>query len=128
MKKKFIIGGAIVLAAVIYLLVVIIQNLDSYYVGVSEFYEKIEEIGDSNLRVAGTIAENSINWDADDVELSFVIVEGGESLPVLYNGAQPSGFTDGAAVLVEGKWDDAGLFLAETIIMKCSSKYEARLE
>jgi cytochrome c-type biogenesis protein CcmE len=128
MKKKYVIGGLIVLAAVIYLVIVIIQNVGSYYQGVSEFYGKIEEIDDSTVRVAGTIADGTVAWDAERVELSFIITEGGQSLPVVYNGAQPSSFKEGSAILVEGKYNSDGIFHASQLIMRCSSKYEALLE
>lgn len=128
MKKKYVIGGAMVLAAVIYLVIAIIQNTDSYFQGVSEFYENVEEIGDSAVRVAGTIEEGSVAWDAEKVEFSFAITEGGRSLPVVYNGAQPDGFKEGSAVLVEGEYGSDGTFHASQIILRCSSKYEARLE
>ena len=128
MKKRYVIGGAIVLAAVIYLLVLLIGNSTSYYLNVSEFYERIEEINDSRVRVAGTVLADSVVWNEVDVELSFTITEGGWSLPVVYDGARPSGFRDDASILVEGKYSSSGFFQASTLILKCSSKYEALLE
>jgi cytochrome c-type biogenesis protein CcmE len=128
MKKKYIIGGVIVLAAVIYLVIVILQNMGSYYQGVSEFYEDIERIGDNTIRVAGTVVDDSVAWNAEKVELSFVITEGGQSLPVLYNGAQPSNFKEGSAILIEGKYGSDSIFHASQLILRCSSKYEALLE
>ncbi|HEY96972.1 MAG TPA: cytochrome c maturation protein CcmE [Dehalococcoidia bacterium] len=128
MKKKYVIGGVIVLAAVIYLVIVILQNMGSYYQGVSEFYEDIEKIGDNNVRVAGTVVNGSVAWDAEKVKLSFIITEGDQNLPVLYNGAQPSNFKEGSAILVEGKYGSDGMFHASQLILRCSSKYEALLE
>ncbi len=128
MKKKYVIGGVIVLAAVIYLLVLIINNSTSYYLGVSEFYDRIDQFEDTNLRIAGTIADNSIEWNAEKLELSFTVTEGGGNMPVIYNGSQPNGFKAGSNLLVEGKYGSDGVFRATQIIMKCSSKYEALLE
>ena len=128
MKKKYVIGGVIVLAVVIYLLVLIINESTSYYLKVSEFYDKIEEIDDRNVRVAGTIVADSMAWDADEVELKFTITEGGRDLPVIYHGAQPNGFKADSNLLVEGKYGSDSIFHASQIILRCSSKYEARLE
>ena len=128
MKKKYVIGGVIVLAAVIYLLVLIINNSTSYYLGVSEFYDKIDQFDDTNVRIAGTIAGGSIAWDAEDIELSFTVTEGGKYLPVVYNGASPAGFKAGSNLLVEGKYSSDGIFHASQLILRCSSKYEAQLE
>ena len=128
MKKKYIIGGVIVLAALIYLLVIIIGGSTSYYLSVSEFRDRIDEFKNSNLRIAGNIAEGSIEWNAEDLELRFTIAEGGQTLPVIYNGSQPNGFKAGSNLLVEGKYNSDGTFHASQLIMKCSSKYEALLE
>jgi len=128
MKKKFIIGGVIVLAAVVYLLVLIINSSTSYYLGVSEFYDKIDQFEDANVRIAGTIADNSIEWNAEELDLRFTITEGGENMPVIYNGSQPNGFKAGSNLLVEGKYDSDGIFHASQLILRCSSKYEAQLE
>ena len=128
MKKKFVIGGVIVLVAVIYLLVLIINDSTSYYLKVSEFYDRIDQFENINVRIAGTIAGGSITWDAENVELSFTVTEGEKYLPVVHNGASPAGFKAGSNLLVEGKYGSDGVFRATQIIMKCSSKYEALLE
>lgn len=128
MRRKYIIGGVIVLAAVIYLLVLIINSSTSYYLAVGEFYDEIDRYENTNVRLAGTIAENSIEWNADELDLRFTITEGGKSLPVVYNGSQPNGFQEGSNLLVEGKYGSDDLFHASQIILRCSSKYEAQLE
>jgi cytochrome c-type biogenesis protein CcmE len=128
MKKKYIIGGVIVLAALVYLLVIVIGDSTSYYLSVSEFHDRIDEFEDSNLRIAGAIAEDSIEWEAEILELRFTMTEGGKTLPVIYNGSQPNGFKAGSNLLAEGKYNTDGTFHAAQLIMRCSSKYEALLE
>jgi len=125
MKKKYLIGGAIVLLAVIYLLYLSFGSSVSYYVTISEFYDRIIELEDTNIRVAGVITENSIEWDAEEVELKFIITEGGKNMPIVYNGAQPAGFKAGSNLLVEGKYGSDGVFQATQLILKCPSKYES---
>jgi cytochrome c-type biogenesis protein CcmE len=125
MKKKYLIGGAIVLAAVIYLLYLSFGSSVSYYVTVSEFYNRINELEDTSIRVAGVITDNSIEWDAEEVELKFAITEGGKNMAVIYGGAQPAGFKAGSNLLVEGKYGSDGVFRATQLILKCPSKYES---
>ena len=125
MKKKYIIGGAIVLAAVIYLLYLSFGSSVSYYVTVSEFYERSAELADTSIRVAGSIADKPIEWNAEDVQLKFTITEGGKNLPVVYNGPQPAGFKADSNLLVEGKYGPDGVFRATQLILKCPSKYES---
>ena len=125
MRKRYFIGGGILLAAVIYLLYLSFGSSVSYYVTVSEFYDGETELQDINVRVAGKIADSPIDWDAKDLDLRFTITEGGKNMPVIYHGAQPSGFKAGSSILVEGKYDSDGVFQASQLILKCPSKYEA---
>jgi cytochrome c-type biogenesis protein CcmE len=122
--KKYIIGGVILAAAVAYLLYLSFGNAISYYVTVSELFEKGDELYDTGVRVIGEVAEGSVRWDVEASELRFTITEGDESLEVLYNSAAPSGFATGNSILVEGRYDPSGVFRASQIILKCPSKYE----
>lgn len=123
MKKRYLIGGGILLAAIIYLLYLSLGDSVSYYVTVSEFYERESELHDKNIRVAGAVL-NPIEWDTEKLELKFNITEGGKNMPVIFNGAQPTGFKVDSNILVEGKYDVIGIFQATKLILKCPSKYE----
>ena len=125
MKKRFIIGGVIILIAVGYLLYLSFGSSVSYYVTVSEFFNRGNELLDTNVRVAGNVADTSIEWNSDDLELMFTITEGGKNMPVVYAGAQPAGFKVGSTILVEGKYESDGVFRASQLILKCPSKYES---
>ena len=96
----------------------------SYYLTVSEFTARGTEFCDTNVRIAGKIADSPSDWNAEDIELRFTIIEGGETLKVIYHGAKPSGFKAGSNILVEGRYHDDGVFRASQLIMKCPSKYE----
>ena len=100
----------------------------SYYVTVSEFFARGSELHDTNVRLAGKIADSPIDWNAEELELSFAVTEGGSSLTVIYQGAKPSGFKAGSNILVEGKYHPDGIFQASQLIMKCPSKYESIIE
>ena len=124
MKKRYIIGGGIILVAVVYLLFLSFGNAVSYYVTVSEFFDRESELSDASIRIAGKIA-NPIKWNSEDLGLEFYLTEGGASLPVTYNGARPSGFKEGSNILVEGRYQSGGTFHASQLIIKCPSKYES---
>ena len=125
MKKRLWIGGIVILAAVIYLLYLSFGDSVSYYVKVSEFFERIDELADTNVRVAGNVADAPVEWNAEDIELLFTLTEGGRNMTVIYNGAQPAGFKAGSTILAEGKYGSDDIFRASQIIMKCPSKYES---
>ena len=124
MAKKYIIGGVILLFIVAYLFFLSFSSSVRYYVTVSEFSARGTELLGTDVRVAGKIADSPIDWNAEDLELRFIITEGGHALPVLYQGAKPSSFKAGSNILVEGKSHPDGIFRASQLIMKCPSKYE----
>ena len=124
MKKRYLIGGLILVIVVGYLLYLSFDSSASYYVTVSEFFARGTELYDTNVRVAGKIVDRSVEWNAEELELKFAIAEGGSTMPVIYNGAKPSGFMAGSDILVEGKYNNDGIFRAGQLILKCPSKYE----
>ena len=83
------------------------------------------EVHFSDVRVAGKITDNHLDWNAKSLELRFTITEGGDDMAVIYHGARPSGFQAGSNILVEGKYYSDGIFRANQLILKCPSKYES---
>ena len=124
MKKRYLIGGGIIILAVAYLIVLSLGSSVSYYLTVSELMDKSNELQNTKVRVIGKIVNGSIQWNAEDLELEFKISEGGETLPVVYNGAKPAGLEPSLHILVEGKYQPDRVFLANQLIMRCPSKYE----
>lgn len=124
MRKRYFIGGGILLVAVIYLLYLSFGSSVSYYVTVSEFFDRGTELYDTNIRVAGKIS-TPVNWNAEDLDLAFTITEGGDDMAVVYRGAKPAGFKEGTDILIEGKYQSDGVFQASQLILKCPSKYES---
>jgi cytochrome c-type biogenesis protein CcmE len=123
-RKRYLIGGGLLAVAVGSLIYMSLGSSVSYYLTVSELLDKGSEIYDTNVRVIGKIVDNSIEWDAEDLELRFEVTEGGETLPVVYQGAKPAGFKAGANILVEGKYRPDRTFQASALLMRCPSKYE----
>jgi len=124
LKKKYIIGGIIILLALGYLSYIVFSSSVTYYVTVSEFKARGTELYNTDVRVSGEIADNTIDWNAEDIELRFTIAEGDETMKVIYQGVQPSGFKPGSNILVEGKYHSDDILWASQLIMKCPSKYE----
>ena len=123
-KKRYLVGGIILVAVVGYLLYMSLGSSVMYYVTVDELLNGGYGAYDTDIRVTGKVANGSIEWDAEALELKFDVIEGNATLPVIYNGAMPDGFTGGADVLVEGRYHPDEVFRASTILMRCPSKYE----
>ena len=124
MRKRFLFGGAVLILAIGYLLYLSFEDSVSYYLTVSELLDKGSEVCDTHVRVAGKVVDGSIDWNARELELEFVIAESNATLPVVYKGAKPEGFKADANVLVDGQYHSDKIFRASQILLKCPSKYE----
>jgi len=122
-RKRYIFGGAILIAAVGYLLYMSLGSSVTYYVTVGELAHDGYQAYDVDIRVVGKVADGSIDWDAEELQLEFAVAEGNATLPVIYHGVIPDGFKVDADVLVEGRHHADGVFQASKILMRCPSKY-----
>ncbi len=124
-KKKFLIGGGIIFLAIGYLAFVGFQSSATYYYEVSELLAQGTLVYDENVRVNGQVAPGSVEQEAQGRIIKFTItdIEGGESLPVVYQGVVPDTFKVGNDVVVEGQYNSSGTFQAHTLMPKCPSRY-----
>lgn len=123
MKKKLIIGGLILLAAVSYLFYTSFRDAAATYYTVTQFYEIADANGDKTVRVTGNVSPGSVAQKAGDLNMQFTIDDGGKNLRVVYRGVVPDAFTEGNTVVVEGTLDENGVFQAKSLMVKCPSKY-----
>ena len=122
-KKKYLIGGLILIAALIFLGYLGFMGGLTYYYEVGELLDKVNSISGQTVRVSGNVADDVVK---DGLEMRFTIMDMSDSetsLPVVYSGAVPDTFKVGNQVVVEGKYTTTGIFEAEAIIVKCGSKY-----
>ncbi len=122
---KFIVGGAVVVAALSWLGFVGFQESKSYYITVDEFSAMKGDLQGKTLKIAGDVVEGSIDRSA--AGLQFVITHSGKNLKVRYVGRDvlPDTFKGGSKAVVEGTLSDDGVLLARHVEAKCASKYEA---
>ena len=96
-------------------------------------YYTIEELSTkqvsiANVKVGGLIKPNSINInEKDQLEVSFYVYQGSDSLKVYYYGIRPDLFKDDAEVIVAGAFDN-DLIVAKELQTKCASRYEGDLK
>jgi len=121
-RSKFIIGGAIIVLAVGYLIVSSIGGSTAYYLTVEEVMA--EGPSEQTVRVAGNVIGDTIEWNAQELMLRFSIADASGSLAVIYKGPRPDMLQDEAEAIVEGKYIEGGSFEANNLLLKCPSKYE----
>lgn len=120
-RLKFVIGGAIILLVLGWLIMGNIGGASAHYLTVEELFA--QGPSDRMVRVSGLVVGESIDWDPQQLLLRFEIADEGGSLPVVYQGVRPDMFRDGAQAVVEGKYSSNGVFEASTLLLKCPSKY-----
>jgi cytochrome c-type biogenesis protein CcmE len=103
----------------------------AYYENVGSFLADGAPEGPAHrgLRVHGFVVSGSIAKQLDDGYVDFAIYDDGSegTLPVRFLGIDlPDVFADGAEVVVEGRVEQ-GRFLADRVLAKCPSKYEAEV-
>ena len=122
-RRKFLIGGLIVFLAIGYLGYIGFRGAATYYYTVGELLEQGSSIYGENVRVNGQVTPDSVEQASAGRILRFTIIDGEESLPVVYQGIVPDTFKVGSDVTVEGHLNSAGIFQAHTLMPKCPSRY-----
>jgi cytochrome c-type biogenesis protein CcmE len=121
---SFILGGLAILGAVIYLIYANTQANAAFYLTVSEL-KSCNTCAAQSIRVAGVVQAGSVVNNEQNQQISFVIADSGQSLPVVYSGIVPDIFGPGITVVVEGHYTGTGPFQAQTLLTKCPSKFQA---
>ncbi len=127
-RKKFLIGGLIILVAIGSLGFMAFRGAATFYFKVSEISGKSSNFVNQNIRVEGQVATGSLEQVKTGAAnlYKFTIVDDQDAnsqLPVSYQGALPDTFKEGNDAVVEGRINSSGYFEAQQIIVKCPSKY-----
>jgi cytochrome c-type biogenesis protein CcmE len=126
---KFIIGGLLLIGLVIILIVQATRTTGAYYLTVSELGSKGREMVGERVRVSGDVVAGSEEWQAKEMTLRFAIIdESGKQLSIAFYGPRPDNFQRAAEAIVEGELLPDGSFKANTLLLKCPSRYEEEPE
>ena len=147
--NKFVIGGILILAAVIFLIWTSTAASAEYFLTIDELNAKGPGAVDKNLRVSGAVIGDSIQYDAQSLTLSFEVAhvpadnlaiesEGGLAevlhqavldpsrarIKVVYVGPRPDLLRNEAQAIMTGHMGPDGVFYAEELLLKCPTRYE----
>ncbi len=148
-KVKFLIGGLLIVAAVIFLIATSLQSSSQYFLTVEELNEKGSAMLGREVRVSGAVLGDTIEYDSETLTLKFAIAhtpgdqkeidsQGGlaavlhaavtnpnaQRLSVVYEGVMPDLLQNEAQAIMTGKLGEDGVFYAEELLLKCPTKYE----
>jgi cytochrome c-type biogenesis protein CcmE len=149
-RAKFFVGGLLILAAVIYLIVSSTQANAQYFLTVDELMANQSENMGRDLRISGAVIGDSIAYDPDTLRLTFTVAhvpgdnkeieaQGGLAevlsaavadpsrvqLNVVVEGQpKPDLLRNEAQAIMTGQLGDDGKFYATELLLKCPTKYE----
>jgi len=148
-RSKFLVGGLLVLAAVIYLIVSSMKANAEFFLTVEELRAQQQELAGKNLRISGAVIGDTIQYEADTLTLTFEVAhvpgdnaeieaQGGLALvlheavmdltrarlKVAYTGPKPDLLQNEAQAIMTGHLGEDGVFYADELLLKCPTKYE----
>jgi len=148
-RSKFILGGLLILAAVVYLIVSSTQASAEYFMTIDELRAEGSSVVGKSLRASGAVVGDSITYDPDTLTLTFEVAhvpgdnadieaQGGLALvlheavvdptrarmQVVYVGPKPDLLRDEAQAIMTGHMGEDGIFYADELLLKCPTKYE----
>jgi len=125
MKAKYIIGGVIIAVFLVWGATAFI-NTTIQYVSLQEAAQSTRTV-----QVMGKIDFDRVNFNTDESRLEFEVYDAeaddmmsADRLPVIYYGVVPGNFDQATSVVLKGKPDNDGRFVAEQMLVKCPSKYQ----
>ena len=126
MKRSWILGGAAVIIAVFgWMLFGGLEKNVVFFLTPQELLAKGNEGVGVPVRLGGQVKPGSVKWDAQALDLRFVVTDGAKEMEVHSTGAPPQMFRDGMGVIVEGKAGAGGVFVASSLMIKHSNEYRA---
>ena len=148
-RTKFLVGGVLILAAVVYLIVSSTQANAEYFMTINELKAKGSAMTGQNLRVSGAVVGDTIQYDPQTLTLRFEVAnvpgdnkeidaEGGlgavlhaavidparARIQVVYSGPKPDLLKNEAQAIMTGHLGSDGIFHADELLLKCPTKYQ----
>jgi len=148
-RAKFMIGGLLLLAAVVYLIISSTQANAEYFLTVEELLARGQNVVGKNLRISGAVIGDTIQYDPQTLTLTFTIAhvpgdnkeieaQGGLAevlhqavidpnhphMQVVYIGPRPDLLRNEAQAIMTGHLRENGIFYAEELLLKCPTRYE----
>jgi cytochrome c-type biogenesis protein CcmE len=117
--------AVVVLVAVGWLAVEAFQGSVVYYLTPTE---AVDAAPGTVFRLAGVVADGTIEREASTGTLHFAVTDGAATIPVRFAGRAPDSLTDGSEAVAEGRFGADGVFEADTVLARCASRFEAEWE
>ena len=122
-RIKFFAGGAVIAAALAYMIYAGVTQSAVYFVTPGEL--RAAAVAGKAYRLGGMVVPGSLKWEPRTLDLSFTLSDGAATVPVRHKGTPPDLFGESRGAVVEGSWVADGYFRATLIMAKHSEEYKA---
>ncbi|HEX5727729.1 MAG TPA: cytochrome c maturation protein CcmE [Longimicrobiaceae bacterium] len=95
-----------------------------YFLTPTELMARGNDAVGEAVRLGGQVKPGSVQWDAEALDLRFVLTDGAREVRVHSKGAPPQMFRDGMGVIVEGSYAASGVFQSTSLMVKHSNEYQ----
>jgi cytochrome c-type biogenesis protein CcmE len=148
-RMKFIVGGLLIVAAVVYLIVSSTQASAQYFLTIDELEARGASVMGEDVRVSGAVIGDTIQYDPQTLTLKFTVAHipgdnkdieaqgglakvlhdavtdpGRTRMQIVYEGVKPDLLRDEAQAIMTGSLGEDGIFHADELLLKCPTKYE----
>lgn len=133
MKPKYLLGFALIAAAMVFLIVTSMQANAQYFLTVSQLRDRGQAVVDQSVRISGAVVyDNTVLYEVRNNEpyLEFSVVDTEDQigkqkpLRIVYKGPKPDLLQPHAQAIVEGHLAADGNFYADNLLLKCPTRYE----
>lgn len=151
-RMRFLIGGMLIVAAIIYLIASSTQTSAQYFLTVDELFAMGDDAIGRDVRIVGAVDGESIVYEPSTLTLRFTIVNvpgdldeieraGGLAevlhqvlldpeatrVTVIVNGPMPDLLRHEAQAIITGQLGDDGIFSGQELLLKCPTRYESEI-
>jgi cytochrome c-type biogenesis protein CcmE len=124
-RRLILIGSSLgVLAIAAALVLSALRDSIVFFNSPTDIVEKKPAAG-TRMRIGGLVKSGTLQR-GDNLLIKFDVTDGNKDVPVRYQGIVPDLFREGQGVVAEGKLDDGGVFVADTVLAKHDEKYMPR--
>jgi len=150
-RTKFLIGGFVIIAAIVYLIASGMSQTAQFYLTIDELKGKGAAIVGRDVRISGAVLGDTIQYDPTTLKLRFTVANvtnstqemeraGGlaavleqavkdpnaSHMEIEYTGPKPDLLRDQAQAIMTGQLGQDGVFHANELLLKCPTRYEEK--
>ena len=121
-RRLTMIGGSLAVLAVAAALVLNAMRDSIVFFSTPTMVAEKHVVAGKRFRLGGLVQPGSL-VRGDNLAVSFIVADGGATLPVSFQGILPDLFREGQGVVAEGALDRSGVFKADTVLAKHDETY-----